>query len=264
MSTDESAGSDEATIYDEGPVNEFMDNPTPHREHIFAEIRAMAHFARNSNPENLPGVLAPLGEEGGWNKLSEATLNQVHQDLTAMVWPATPVGIMQVEAGLSWWRYMGPVPLIRWLIFASIVSLIATAVSFVAEPNFLRQGGGFGGANINIIFAVLFVISAAGLGASFYTLYTAFRYVNNRSYDPVRNSTYIARFVLGLVAGLILTLVLFGTEADLGVGTVGLAIIGGFSSDIVFRILTRLAETIEFAILGERGQDRSGAGRRSR
>ena len=102
--------------------------------------------------------------------------------------------------------------------------------------------------------AALFVISAAGLGASFYTLFTAFRYVNNRSYDRVRNSTYFARFVLGLVAGLILTLVLFGTDFDPGVGTVGLAIVGGFSSDIVFRILTRLAQTIEFLVLGERNQ----------
>ena len=145
---------------------------------------------------------------------------------------------------------LGPVPLVRWLIGAALLSLVGTAVSFGMEPDLVT--GELTDAGVSAPLGVFFVISAAGLGASFYALFTAFYYINNRSYDSVRNSTYFARWVLGLVAGLILAMVLIGSGIDAGIGTVGLAIVGGFSSDIVFRILKRLAETVEFMILGKR------------
>ena len=223
----------------------------------------MVRFARNSD-QDIADVLRDLGDEPTWDGHSDNTLYPVHDRLKKLVRPATPRGIIEVENGLkskSPWRHLGPVPLVRWLIAAAVLSLAATAAFFAAEPDFLKEGfEGTTGAtgekeSVNTAFAVMFVISAAGLGASFYTLFTSFRYVNNRSYDTARDSTYLARFVLGLVGGLILALVLFGTDQDLGVSTVGLAIVGGFSADIVFRILTRLAQTTEFLILGERNQN---------
>jgi hypothetical protein len=77
--------------------------------------------------------------------------------------------------------------------------------------------------------------------------------VSNRTYDAAQNSSYIVKFVLGLVSGLILIFVVYGAELDFGFGTALIAMIGGFSSDVVYRILTRFTQTVEFLILGENG-----------
>src|SRR5260370_16693121 len=44
----------------------------------------------------------------------------------------------------------------------------------------------------------------AGLGASFYILLNTQSYLVNRSFDPKYNAVYAARFITGLVAGVIL------------------------------------------------------------
>lgn len=169
-------------------------------------------------------------------------------------------------------EFVGAVPVVRWLIVAALATLISAAVIFTIDPDVANGFGASdsspstesndggttaangltnGGGDTRAALSVLFTIALAGLGASFYTLFTAFRYVTNRSYDPVFNSTYLARFVLGLVAGFILAIVLLETEVNIGVGTLVIPVIGGFAADIVYRILTRLAKTLEFAILGD-------------
>jgi hypothetical protein len=99
---------------------------------------------------------------------------------------------------------------------------------------------------------------SAALGAVFYVLFTALDYVKNRTYDPRYNSIYVIRFVLGLLAGLILAAIL---QNNLGTGTAGkfgpsvLALLGGFSTEAVYQILQRLVEVLLAAVRG----DNSGA-----
>jgi len=111
----------------------------------------------------------------------------------------------------------------------------------------------------------LFLIAVAGLGAAFYALYTAAAYVRNNSYDQHYEPTYWMRFVLGLVGGFSLA-VLIGDEfiGDETLGITVLAFVGGFSADVVYRVLQRIVETIDTLVRGsgkERVADRERAAR---
>src|SRR5262249_39799665 len=73
-------------------------------------------------------------------------------------------------------------------------------------------------------------------------------------YDPKFQSTYWARWVMGVVSGLILSQLIWvfllkpsTTEASVAPATVGqplLALLGGYSSDLVQGILSRTIETV--------------------
>ena len=97
----------------------------------------------------------------------------------------------------------------------------------------------------------LFLVSLAGLGAAFYALYTATRFVKNNSYDQQFEPTYWMRFVLGLVGGYSLSIVV-GDQFinDETIGTALLAFIGGFSADVVYQVLQRIVETIDTLVRG--------------
>lgn len=105
---------------------------------------------------------------------------------------------------------------------------------------------------------------AAMLGAAFYTLYTAHAYVVRRSFDRAYTTHYVVRFVLGVVAGVILAnfgeymllgQVGSGAEAPgLILAQTVLALIGGYSADAVNSIFTRVAETLTTMVRGGASQ----------
>src|SRR3954452_13463030 len=75
----------------------------------------------------------------------------------------------------------------------------------------------------------------AGLGASFYVLTKTQPYLVDRSFDPKYNNAYLSRFVIGIVAGVILAFTAgaligenAGVLAKLSSGVI--AIIGGYSA----------------------------------
>jgi len=110
-----------------------------------------------------------------------------------------------------------------------------------------------------LLYNLLFLIAAAGLGASFQALFQANRYVVAGTFDPKYESSYWIRFVLGLIAGLLLAeLVPLQTEGALetggmigGFGNPALAMLGGFSSAVIYRVIHRLITAVESLVRGE-------------
>jgi hypothetical protein len=104
-------------------------------------------------------------------------------------------------------------------------------------------------------------VAGAGLGACFYLLMKLQPYLENRSLDPKYYSAYVTRFVIGMVAGVILAFVvpyLLGAKsagADAGLiktlssGVIG--ILGGFSAEAVEQILQRLVEVLLSLVRGD-------------
>ena len=95
---------------------------------------------------------------------------------------------------------------------------------------------------------------SAALGAVFYVLFTALDYVKNRTYDPRYNSIYVIRFVLGVLAGLILAIVMqnsFGGDIAKKLGPSVIALLGGFSTEAVYQVLQRLVEVLLAAVRGD-------------
>src|SRR6266404_3878751 len=115
---------------------------------------------------------------------------EVHGILSQLVKPATPESLEASVPRKGWARIVWP-----------RVTDILIATTFVAVAVFA------GGTVLKLTwpnsqqFAFL---GAALLGASFSGLFTAYKFVQNRTFDPASGSSYMVRVVLGTVSGLIL------------------------------------------------------------
>ncbi len=97
-------------------------------------------------------------------------------------------------------------------------------------------------------------LCAAMIGAAFNGLLTMYRYLRNRSFEPNYMGIYIIRFVVGVLAGVVLANFCSGlfqgnsVIAKLGQGVI--ALLGGYSAEAVRQILDRLVEVLLTVVKG--------------
>ncbi len=103
-----------------------------------------------------------------------------------------------------------------------------------------------------LLINLTFFIVSAGLGASFAALFQANKYIVKGTFDPKYESSYWIRFVLGLIAGLVLSelVPIHSTDPGVSMGKPTIAMLGGFSAALVYRLLFRLVETVESLVRG--------------
>ncbi len=191
-------------------------------------------------------------------------LAQIHKTLSKLVYPATPRSIALLEfeeVKNSFWYFLGPVPLIRWLSAAALFFLgLLLMVSLNTEVNVTNINLGLLSSDHNIlVLNQLFILCCAGLGASFAALFKANSFIANATYDPRFDSSYWSRIILGVISGIIIVELLpsslFSEGTMKSFGKPSLAMFGGFSADVVYRILQRLVESLETMV---KGKDSSG------
>lgn len=189
-------------------------------------------------------------------------LTNIHGKLSGLVSPATPRSIAITEPAIGIKGGITRFPFFRNMIIISLVCLVGYILSKV-------QIFEFGALTLNRAFFItilkskilyqLHIVFAAGLGASFYILFTANRYFIARTYDTKYTPSYWNRFYLGIIAGSILTNVIL-TGSNLPGKTSAtvvsmtptlIALLGGFSTDVVYRILRRLVEMLLTLVRGE-------------
>jgi hypothetical protein len=195
-------------------------------------------------------------------------LGECHSRLSKLVAPATPRTILLLDSetgqrGIL--RFLGPVPIIRQMMVTAIISLTALiCLTLSPEVNGSKANSDILlGSGMPLLLNELFLLSAAALGASFSALFMANRYIQEGTFDPKFNISYWIRFVLGLIAGFILATLIDLDALGKAGATVGgsdsssafarplLAMIGGFSAAVVYRILSRLADTVESLFRGD-------------
>jgi len=153
---------------------------------------------------------------------------------------------------------------------ASIISLVLFVV-FVLSADVSTSVAG--GENIlaldglKLLNNLVFLISAAGLGAGFAALYKANSFITQGTFDPTYHVSYWIRFFLGLIAALVLSVMVSGDALDAHQGSTQadstlyafldpgllrpmLAMLGGFSADLLYTIMNRLVETVESLFRG--------------
>lgn len=229
------------------------------------------------SPPQTPSANEP--DEPDEPKLSLTQLGKAHVQLAKLIQPATPAALIYLaeqhdKKSDSWLRFLGPVPLVRGLVIVAAMSLIAfLGLSLVNGVN-----GHLDWANESdwiLLCEELFLLAAAGVGASFAALFQVSRFITRRSYDPQYTTTYWIRLVLGFISGMILAMLIpigpssatpdvqaisqaMQTTSNT-VQTSGLsaftkpllAMLGGFSVTVVYRILTRLVNAVESLVTGE-------------
>lgn len=226
---------------------------------IPASVAYTLHEVRTTLPNDAAGSKgSPSIETSRPGNHSTATpalvrkLNKAHAQLSRIVVPATPTTILflnKEKAKKSWTLFLGPIGAIRWIILAAFFFLVALVtvslsedISTSASGNFMESSGW------PLLAFELFYLSAAGLGACFAALFEANRYIVTTTFDPKYTWSYLYKIALGVIAGFMLAALIpletLNGEVVTPPTKPMLAILGGFSSSLVYRILTSMVETI--------------------
>jgi hypothetical protein len=243
------------------------------REQILGECEAMIRHAIGNGlpvPGNLAQDLhrelgtvlhAPADDEPNQPTGPEpdiTSLMAMHSRLSRIISPANPRTLLLLakERQTSGYLYfLGPLPLIRQLMLAGVISLIALIwLSLCPEvtgknntSDMLVSSG------MPLLMNELFFLAAAGLGASFATLFKAHKYIIDGTYDPKYDTLYWSRFILGMIAGLILVefVPIDTTNHSMPISRPILSILGGFSASVVYQILSRLVDSVGSIVQGD-------------
>jgi hypothetical protein len=180
-----------------------------------------------------------------------------HNRLVELVAPATPRTIQYLYGHLQRpgvWGALGKVPFVRRSMCAAILFLLGFVLIRVSPyVNVLPESGNsLESAGWPLLLRELYYLTAAGLGASFAVLFEVNRYTLKAAFDPIHEPVYWMRFALGLIAGVLLAQLVpadSGKSLYHGVAKPTLALLGGFSASVVYRILVHLRNTVESFIL---------------
>jgi hypothetical protein len=182
--------------------------------------------------------------------LDLSTLAALYGHLAAMMAPATPAGLRMLQEDQRLHprlHLLGPLPSIRYLMLAAMVfSLVFFGVSLLSEikPENLAKDI-YGMSGLKLMYVLIFLLSASGLGATFGVLFDAYDLVTAGRYDTTYDSLYWTRIGLGLVSGLMLAELLPQAANGGSLERPLLALLGGFSASVVHRILQRLSGLLE-------------------
>ena len=197
------------------------------------QISVMLQYALEEGLE-LDSTTANLVRSVNIAKGDASQLVELHSALAKAVAPATPGSLAATTPASGWFGFLRRPAVIGWMVLAAVFC----AIGFVVA--------------IDQKWSTLSWVTGAGLGAAFYGLFTAHDYVKQRTFDPRYNSVYMIRFVLGVIAGIILAnLPIFDkneTLRSLGKGVI--ALLGGFSAEAVNQVLQRLVDILVATVKG--------------
>lgn len=240
------------------------------RKQIYMECKSMARYALEKGKsvpataiKNIEAFEDRSSIREGQNDepqirqdLDIAVLVETHDLLARLIEPATPQTILLLDMeqeSVTMLNFLGPVSLVRQLMLATVISLFVF-ITLLASP-FITLASltadVLSAEGLEQLARLIFYISAAGLGASFTALYKANAFISKGTFDPCYQTSYWIRFSLGIIAGLLLALLISEKSIhDDGLISNGvvrplLAILGGFSADLLHTFLDRMVETFK-------------------
>ena len=238
------------------------------------ECHEMASYALSKGvtiPPKLTSMLVNQTQNSN-ESLSQkvSKLTTIHNRLSELVSPAKPEAIIlmaEEQRKGSRFLFLGKVPLIRRMMLVAIVSLIIL-ICLSLSPyinNSTMVASMFDMEGTELLYVQSILMASAAIGASFAALFKANGYVTDGSYDPKYESSYWVKFVVGLIAGIILTQLIpinleavahaAGEAQGAGSGEVShaalritMALVGGFSANLVYKILDRIVFAVQSLI----------------
>jgi hypothetical protein len=197
------------------------------------------------------------------------SLALAHSALALIIAPATPEAVrLLADERLKHPKLcaFGPLAVVRRLLGLAILSLaVLLGVSLSEHVNtttlsktFLEQHG------YDLFLAEVFLLSAASLGSCFANLQKVNSFITDGTYDPKFQSTYWTRWVMGVISGFLLAQLVYDVFfPDTKTGSLNgilptslgqpiLALLGGYSFDVVYGILNHTIDSIRSFFLGAR------------
>jgi len=199
-------------------------------------------------------------------------LASAHAALTRIVAPARPASLqlmMDDQRRHPLTHSFGGVPLVRRMMAVAVLSLFGLLGMALFEQ-VTAENLGKGLLNLSgfdLMVNEAFLIFAASVGAALANLKRLDRYIAACTYDPRNDSSYWTRLVMGLISGTVLSQIVYGELVGRGllgnppadnvltsIGPPVLALLGGFSADLVHDLLTHFIDVVGQAF----GRGRSG------
>jgi hypothetical protein len=198
-------------------------------------------------------------------------LAAIHPALAALVAPAKPATLVMLNDQRRHYprrQSFGAIPIVRRMLVLAVLFLalmLGVALSVDVNAENMSKGlldlDGFA-----LLVNEIFLAAAAGVGATLANLKRLDIYVSACNYEPRYESSYWTRLVLGVISGVILSQVLYrmlpnagkppdrseAAAALMNVGQPILAILGGFSADLLNDILSHLILVVRNAFGGGR------------
>lgn len=175
-----------------------------------------------------------------------------HDRLATLIAPATPASLRYLGQGASSARKS---PLARWLGVLALVFLTGF-VGLALDSDIGKKPAEFeSGAGLELLVNLLFQLCAAGLGATFAALFAVNSGLKDHSLGPRDEFTSWVRVMLGLVSGLVLAQLAPIDQDSRDFSRPLLALLGGFSVDIVYQTLRRLVDLASSLVTNERSPE---------
>jgi len=234
------------------------------REQVWHECVAMASHAYASGLA-VPGPVASAIDrvtsfDAGDDLVPSRdleTLTWAHGQLVQLIAPASPRTILLLARrsdSAGFWSPLGPVRLVRQMLAVAALSVFGFVALGQSSDVTQTSGDLLASSGWAAVVNQLFVLCAASIGAAFAALFKARRFISDGTYDPKYESDYWVRYGLGLIAGLLLVdIVPHGATPGSTVENLShplLALLGGFSAPIVYRLLERLSQAVESLVKG--------------
>lgn len=175
----------------------------------------------------------------------------IHAELSTLILPANPQSIRYITNHTKNNKFRRRIPLVRNLMIGAIISMLllfGTGVtSYVNQENLSK--GILNSSGIPLLFNLLFLTSAAAIGSIFYLLPRISNELKNYTFDATDISSYLTRIIIGLLGGVILSelvgMSLKSDDSTLEVNRLLFSLLGGFSSELVYKILEMIIEKIK-------------------
>ena len=213
-------------------------------------------------------VEVTVGSSLNMKKTPLASLSVVHSALAHIIAPATPEAtLLLADERVTHPRLyaLGPLPIVRQTLGLAILSLVLLlSIALSEEVNAANMAKTvLTMAGYSLFIKEIYLVSAASLGSCFRNLQIINVIISKGTYDPKFQSTYWTRWAMGVISGVILSQLVFiflmqgattdGSAAPPTFGQPILALLGGYSGDLVHGILSHTIDTVAsfFRISGD-------------
>lgn len=207
------------------------------------------------------------------------TLTRIHSYLSEIVSPATASTILFTKPTVKFpfTRSISTIPFMRNLMLCTIISFLVFIVLLVLTniPGKPVNGNDLNELNkifppfiLNIVkefrlygvrvSEMIVSLSAAALGAYFYSLYTANRYFIKRTFERKYVTYYNIRIVVGMISGFVLSNfimhdIMKNSDVSIlnNISFILIALLGGYSAEVVMLILKKIMTSIIIIFKGD-------------
>lgn len=216
------------------------------------QVLLMTEYAL-SNGVKIPDEVKGYLLEGSRNK----DLLEAHIQLSGLIAPTTPQSIeynfsVRVRNDKTKWRFLSAYPLIRELfIVTAVFGTLFILTGLTTEVNDQNLSKGLlHSSGIPLLYNSLFISSAAALGSCFSLLTQALNKIKNVALSPGDRAYFRTTLMLGVISGLLLSEVVVTDSTQtivsgLSLNRMILALIGGFSSELVYKTLQAILEKLK-------------------